>query len=614
MIWLARSSSSSVLSPIAETTTTTSSPFFLAATIRSATRFMCAADATEDPPYFWTTRATGPQATGVPAGDAAGCVPDARRDVIIRMDVPGATGCSAHEERGNPATDLPAWTAGNLAEPLVHGVAYFDRLVEEVQSLNAGDHLFFTDWRGDPDEQLRDGRPDGGRAVHRRGEARGLRPRAGVALAHGPDVAEQGGEPRARRRDRARRRRGDPRPADPPDGQPPPEVRRPAARRGPVEGRRVRRRDRPLLTAVATTPTTAATRRRCRWPQPTGRARRGTTCSWRSAARRCGVLDTVFRERWEDPNSPDADHPIAWIHDKLHHTRLHADPLPPQLAAAAGVRAALRADPAHLSGDPTAATTSRPDGERSVARGYTKAIKRARRLIYLEDQYMWSADVARLFAEALTDHPELHLVVVVPRFPDQDGAFAERPQLVGRWQAIEMCQRAGKDRVHVFDVENHDGEAGLRARQGLRRRRHLGKRRQRQLQPTLLDPRQRALQRRPRHDPRPPRAAGPGRHRARARALSPATCGWSWPASTSTWPDDGSEDDEVLDPDEFVATLDAAGRRPGRLARGRTEGPPAARSAASAPGRAAAVAHPARGPPRSTACSTTPTAARCGCG
>ncbi len=54
------------------------------------------------------------------------------------------------EERGNPHTALPGWTAGNLAEPLLHGSSYFDRLVEEVRSLNAGDHLFFTDWRGDP--------------------------------------------------------------------------------------------------------------------------------------------------------------------------------------------------------------------------------------------------------------------------------------------------------------------------------------------------------------------------------------------------------------------------------------------------------------------------------
>jgi hypothetical protein len=64
-----------VLSPIAETTTTTSSPFFFALTIRSATRFMCAAEATEEPPYFWTTRATGAQATDV-ARAAGGCVPD----------------------------------------------------------------------------------------------------------------------------------------------------------------------------------------------------------------------------------------------------------------------------------------------------------------------------------------------------------------------------------------------------------------------------------------------------------------------------------------------------------------------------------------------------------
>src|SRR4051794_41778824 len=63
------------------------------------------------------------------------------------------------EERGNDATRIPAWTSGNLARPLVHGAAYFDRLVEEVESLSAGDHLFFTDWRGDPDEQLRKGGP-----------------------------------------------------------------------------------------------------------------------------------------------------------------------------------------------------------------------------------------------------------------------------------------------------------------------------------------------------------------------------------------------------------------------------------------------------------------------
>src|SRR3712207_7675320 len=70
---------------------------------------------------------------------------------------------------------------------------------------------------------------------------------------------------------------------------------------------------------------------------------------------------------------------------------------------------------------------------------------------------MWSADIARLFARALADNPELHLVVVVPRVPDQDGAIAERSQYVGGWQALEMCRRAGRNRVHVFDVENDQG-------------------------------------------------------------------------------------------------------------------------------------------------------------
>ena len=117
------------------------------------------------------------------------------------------------EERGNPHTALPAWTAGNLAEPLVHGSRVFDRLVDEVRALNAGDHLFFTDWRGDPDERLRE---DGPTVAELFTEAvkRGVCVRGLVWRSHmGPDVTEQGGEPRARQGDRARRRRGDPRPA-----------------------------------------------------------------------------------------------------------------------------------------------------------------------------------------------------------------------------------------------------------------------------------------------------------------------------------------------------------------------------------------------------------------
>jgi phosphatidylserine/phosphatidylglycerophosphate/cardiolipin synthase-like enzyme len=265
------------------------------------------------------------------------------------------------------------------------------------------------------------------------------------------------------------------------------------------------------------------------------------------------VLDTVFRERWEDPNSPDEDHPLAWIHDKLHHTRLHADPLPPQLPpppeCGPHFVQNLRTYPAVRPPYDFA-----PDGERSVARGYTKAIKRARRLIYLEDQYMWSAEVARLFAQALADNPDLRLVVVVPRVPDQDGAFAERPQYVGRWQAIEMCRRAGQGRVHVFDVENHAGTPvyvhakvcvvdDTWASVGSDNFNRRSWTHDSELSSTVLD-----TTRDPR-EPRDPAGTGEGA-RTFARDLRLALAREHLDLAA-----DGSEDDEVLDPGRFIQVL-----------------------------------------------------------
>ena len=42
-----------------------------------------------------------------------------------------------------------------------------------------------------------------------------------------------------------------------------------------------------------------------------------------------------------------------------------------------------------------------------MARAYEKAFGRARRLIYIEDQYLWSRDIARALAHALATQPEL---------------------------------------------------------------------------------------------------------------------------------------------------------------------------------------------------------------
>ena len=55
----------------------------------------------------------------------------------------------------------------------------------------------------------------------------------------------------------------------------------------------------------------------------------------------------------------------------------------------------LRTYPARRRGYPFA-----PAGARSVARGYSRAIERARSLIYVEDQYFWSSQVVHCFAQA----------------------------------------------------------------------------------------------------------------------------------------------------------------------------------------------------------------------
>jgi hypothetical protein len=66
-------------------------------------------------------------------------------------------------ERGNAQTVLDArhfgeqaWSSGNFVRPLVHGATYFSELAQRIQETRAGDAIYFTDWRGDPDERLTD--------------------------------------------------------------------------------------------------------------------------------------------------------------------------------------------------------------------------------------------------------------------------------------------------------------------------------------------------------------------------------------------------------------------------------------------------------------------------
>lgn len=364
-------------------------------------------------------------------------------------------------ERDNPATvldrrhgpDGPAWTEGNDVRPLVHGSAYFARLHEVVLALAEGDLLCFTDWRGDPDERLTgDQGSEVGQvfcAAARRGVVvKGLLWRShldGLAFSAdenrhlGSDVNGAGGEVLLDQRvrpfgshhqklvvvrsgsqdvafaggiDLCHSRRDD----DTHDGDP--------------QGLR-------MSDEYGATPPWHDVQLEVRGPA-------------------VGDLEAVFRERWDDPSPLDNRLRMAVERRLVKGIDTDASALPEQrpdpLRAGTCAVQVLRTYPARRPAYPFA-----PRGERSVAAAYRKVLKRARRFVYLEDQYLWSAEVADLFAEALTREPDLHLVGVVPRFPDQGGRFGRPPSLVGRQDALDVVLRAGGDRVSVFDLENHAG-------------------------------------------------------------------------------------------------------------------------------------------------------------
>ena len=98
-----------------------------------------------------------------------------------------------------------------------------------------------------------------------------------------------------------------------------------------------------------------------------------------------------------------------------------------------------------------------PDGERSIARAYLKALGRARSLVYIEDQYLWGTLVADALAAALRRAPGLRMMIVLPRHPDRDGRISGRAARAAQWRAINNLIGAGGPRVAVFDLENEQG-------------------------------------------------------------------------------------------------------------------------------------------------------------
>jgi phosphatidylserine/phosphatidylglycerophosphate/cardiolipin synthase-like enzyme len=353
-----------------------------------------------------------------------------------------------------PAAERPHST-GNRVHPLVHGATYFQRLREVVEQTTAGDRIFFTDWRGDPDERLADHGPTVAAllcAAARRGvEVRGLLWRSHSDKTSfsaqenqqlGAELNEAGAEAVLDQRVRRGgshhqklvvvRRRG--RPAED------------VAFVGGIDLCHGRRDDERHLGDPQTQPMDKRYGDRPPWHDAMVEIRGPGVCL---------VLET-FVERWNDPTPLDHRNPYRRALQRAARMPRHPDPLPTQL------------DPPPDCGPHTIQilrtyAAKRPPfpfarrGERSIARAYARAFARARSLVYVEDQYLWSELVAGALAEALRREPRLRAVIVVPRFPDEDGALSGPPNRYGQLRAMALLRAAGGDRVGVYDLVNEAG-------------------------------------------------------------------------------------------------------------------------------------------------------------
>ena len=226
-----------------------------------------------------------------------------------------------------PRREMPAWCEGNRAEPLIHGSTYFDHLVTEVEALRAGDYLFFTDWRGDPDEKMRDGGPTVARAVLPCGE-RGVVVKGLVWRSHldkfayseeenqhlGEAIEEAGGEVLLDQRVRI----GGSHHQKLVVIRHPDASERDVAFAGGIDLCHSRRDDESHRGD----------------PQAVQMAKSyGEHPPWHDVQLRVqgpvvGALDLTFRERWNDPAPLDMLSPIAWIQDKLRGADLTPGELP----------------------------------------------------------------------------------------------------------------------------------------------------------------------------------------------------------------------------------------------------------------------------------------------
>ena len=345
-------------------------------------------------------------------------------------------------ERGNPATGIRPWTSKNRVTVLVHGAEYFPLLHGKLCETRRGDQVYFADFRGDTEEQLAGEGTAVGDVLSDLAAAKVLifgliwRSQPGwLDQSEGKNaelaraISEEGGQvlldPRTRRGGSHHQKFVVIRHPGRPD--------RDIAFVGGID----------LGLSRNDGTDHAGDPQAMEFPDVYGRRPpwHDVQCSIKGP----GVVDVehTFRERWYGSNALDLASPIRSLVDRTYMAgKLAGHDLPDAARRPARSRdppvQILRTYPARLRRYPFA-----PLGERSIDYAYRKVLRRARRLIYVEDQYLWAPFVADLLADALRANPELHLIAVVPRYPDKEGA-ARWPSLVGRQQAIRVCRRAGR--------------------------------------------------------------------------------------------------------------------------------------------------------------------------
>jgi phosphatidylserine/phosphatidylglycerophosphate/cardiolipin synthase-like enzyme len=347
------------------------------------------------------------------------------------------------------------WTRGNRVIPRVHGASYFARLVEVVEATGAGDLVWFTDWRGDADQLLTSAGPTVAE-LFAAAARRGVDVRALLWRSHsdrtsfsaqenqrlGKAVNDAGGcallDQRVRRGGSHHQKVVVVRHGDRPDDD--------VAFVGGIDLSHSRRDDEHHAGDEQRQPMDPRYGRRPPWHD--------------AMVELCGPcvrdVQVSFAERWCDPTPLDHRNPYRRLLQRRADMPRQAPSLPdlaaPPPPAGSSAVQILRTYAAKRPPFPFA-----KHGERTIAAGYERAFARARRLIYIEDQYLWSELVARALAAALRREPELHVVAVVPRIPDDDGRLTGPPNRIGQLAALRMLHDAGGDRFGVFDLVNDSG-------------------------------------------------------------------------------------------------------------------------------------------------------------